>query len=152
MRAVVLAADVRHLTTPINWAQAAVRRSIGATLLEVSRVELHCLSAGGLWVQGLEASQDLLIRVIDAPLGTPNRNGIVDFGNIDTVSLVDEASIVEASPSSDLPVIDASQGNPHFRIPLFVPFGKVIVFSGRFQNGAVELSLLSWVEIPAASP
>ncbi len=148
LRAVVLAADVRHLATPIRWAQAATRRSVGAVLLEVSRLELHCQSRGGLWVQDVDTNQDTLIRVADGPLTAVSRTGIVDFGNIPTVSLVGGASIVEANPASTFPVIDASAGSPHIAQPIFLPFGKVLVLSGRFQNGALELGRIQWLEIP----
>ena len=154
LRAVIIAADVQNLTTPIRWAQAAVRASVGAVAAQVSRVELQCLSPGGLWVQDVDVNQDTVFTVIDAPLTTPDRVGIQDFGNIDTVSLVGLASIAEANPSSRFPVYETSAGSVHSAVlnpGLFLPFGKVLAMLGRFQNGAVEVKHVTWLEIPAAT-
>ena len=148
LRAVIQAIDVRHLTTPIGWAQAAAGRSVGATALELSRVELHCLSEGGLWLTDLNASPAAFLRMADAPLGATNRTGIVDFGNIPTLSQLAEASIVEGDLSNDLPSIPDVLGRPGLASPIFVPFGRVLVMSPRFRNTAFVPSLIAWREIP----
>ena len=91
-----------------------------------------------------------MLQVIDAPLSTPDRVGIQDFGNIDTVSLVGLASIAEGNPSSRFPVYETSAGSVHAATRgLFLPFGKVLAMTGRFQNGAVEIKHITWLEIPA---
>lgn len=149
LRGIIQVDDLVHLATPINWAQASTRRSVAAVPAEVSRVELHCLAAGGLWVQDVDISGSVTVRIEDAPLTAVDRVGVVDFGNIPTVSPAGLGSVVEASPSNRLPVWDSGG---FVGPPLFLAHGKVLVISGSFQNTAVEVKHLTWREIPTPVP
>lgn len=151
LRATIQVADLAHLTTPIGWAQAATRRRVNAVAAQVSRIELHCQSPGGLWVDvAAVLSVPAIVRVLDAPLTTPTRGGVQDFGNIPTVSLVGGLSIAEAAPAGDLPTIAASAAGTFWGVhPLFCPFGKVVAFLAATQNSTLIVDFLSWREIPS---
>ncbi|MEE8551610.1 MAG: hypothetical protein V3T08_10195 [Gemmatimonadota bacterium] len=150
LRATIQAIDVRHLETPLDWAQAATRRQVAGVALQVANIELHCQSRGGLWVHDLSLPAGaVVVQILEAPLTVPDRTTIVDFGTIDTVSLVGGASLIEAVPVATLPVIAAGAFSIRYGVnPLFVPFGKVLSLKGTAQNTTINVELLSWREIP----
>lgn len=151
LRGVVQVADMRNLAEPIRWAQAATRRQQTAVALQVARIELHCLSPGGLWVDDVNTpSGAYTLEIADVPVSVPTRTSITDFGNIPTVSVVGAASVIEAAPVVTLPVragggFDAwTQHRPYY-----VPPGKVLLLRSIAQNATLNVQLISWREIPA---
>ncbi len=150
LRGVVQVADMRHLAEPIRWAQAATRRQQAAVAAQVSRVELHCQSPGGLWIEDIDSpAGGFVVTVADAPLTVPDRVGITDFGNIDTVSLVGVAAIAEANPGGTIPVRPGGGFDFYGLGNIYVPPGKVLVIRAVAQNVTLNVGWIGWREIPA---
>ncbi len=151
LRAVILAADLRNLTTPTRWAQGAARRiSAAGGAGTVSRVELHCLSPGGLWVDIFLGTNSLTMEIIDGPLSVTDRVGITDFGNIPTVSQIGDAQPVQAVPPTSTPQWQSAVFQVQLPPFFFVPFGKVFLWQRPAQNSICQLDSIHWHEIPAA--
>ncbi len=151
LRAVILAADVRNLTAPINWAQAGCRRNITGVAGDVSRVELNCLSVGGLWIDRLFIVNifGASISIADAPALVGNQGGFADVGNIPVVATVGDGTITEAFPDPDEPVATAQSIPTDFARALYLPFGHTLRIRGQSVGTSLTLQELWWREIPA---
>lgn len=158
LRAVILAADVRNLTAPKHWVQAGCRRSVGAGGAgTVTRVELICLSAGGLWVERMFVTgiQGGAMSIADAPVFVGNQDGFFTTTpglQVEPIaSLVATGAVVEAFPSVDEPVVQAQTIETATVHPIYLPFGKVLRWRAQSQQSTFTLNSLWWREIPAVS-
>ncbi len=152
LRATIKVADLTHLTEPIGWAQAVGRRQTGLAVLDVSRVELHCQSPGGLWVRDLSVgTAGVFWQIEDAPVSVPTRVGIEDFGTIPTVSLLGDTTVTEAvQPITTPQFVGGVFTIRNGATPIYLPFGKVLLLRGLVLNAFVNVEFISWIEIPAA--
>ena len=154
LRAVILAADVRNMTAPVNWAQAGMgRASPGGGAGTLARIEmLSSPLGGGTWIDSVLflGTQAAFYQIEDAPTGgfVFNRDGFCDLGQIPAANTVAVGTVVEAFPAADRPSNAVNQIS-NLTQPWFVPPGKIFVIRAQSQTGNLNLRALWWREIPS---
>ncbi len=151
LRGVVQVADVSNLAEPVGWAQANARRFVVGIVGDISRVELECVSPGGLWITSWFSTSSVTMEIRNAPVSVTTRGGIQDFGQVPTVSRLGSTTVTELIPDPDIWVFAAtlfSGTNVVKPTGIYCPPGRTLIWRQKLLDQGMELDVF-WVEIPA---
>ncbi len=122
-----------------------------AVLLEVSTLELQCLSAGGLFVDWLSYSSAFTgqFRIRAAALAAAQAIIVPSNASNETVASVVRggSQVPTGGPLGGL--LDQRSSFVNFQRPIYVPKGMFFSIEGRLVNVPASMAF-GWREVPAA--